>query len=41
MTTQQTGLHQPVFGFQFLFAVAIVYCLIGTITVRYIRGVKR
>jgi MFS family permease len=36
-----TRLHQPVLGFQFLFAVAIVYCLIGTVTVRYIRGVKR
>src|SRR5712692_9954630 len=35
------GLHQPVLGFQLLFAVAIVYCLIGTVTVRYIRGVKR
>jgi MFS family permease len=34
------GLHQPVLGFQLLFAVAIVYCLIGTVTVRYIRGVK-
>jgi len=34
-------LHQPVLGFQLLFAVAIVYCLLGTVTVRYIRGVKR
>jgi len=32
---------QPVLGFQLLFAMAIVYCLIGTVTVRYIRGVKR
>lgn len=34
-------LHQPVLGFQLLFAVAMVYCLLGTVTVRYIRGVKR
>ena len=37
MTTQQTG--QPSKGTQL--AVAIVYCLLGTVTVRYIRGVKR
>ena len=36
-----TRAHQPVLGFQLLFAMAIVYCLIGTVTVRYIRGVKR
>lgn len=30
-----------VLGFQLLFAMAIAYCLIGTVTVRYIRGVKR
>ncbi|GAC1347111.1 MAG: hypothetical protein NVSMB27_11830 [Ktedonobacteraceae bacterium] len=32
---------QPVLGFQILFAMSIAYCLIGTVTVRYIRGVKR
>jgi MFS family permease len=32
---------QGVLGFQLIFAMAIVYCLIGTVTVRYIRGVKR
>ncbi|MGI9057606.1 MAG: MFS transporter [Ktedonobacteraceae bacterium] len=31
----------PVLGFQLLFAMSIAYCLIGTVTVRYIRGVKR
>lgn len=31
----------PILGFQLLFAMAIAYCLIGTVTVRYIRGVKR
>ena len=31
----------PIIGFQLLFGMAIVYCLIGTVTVRYIRGVKR
>ena len=36
-----TRAHQPVLGFQLLFAMAILYCLIGTVTVRYIRGVKR
>ncbi len=35
-----TRAGQPVLGFQLLFAMAIVYCLIGTVTVRYIRGVK-
>ena len=35
------GLHRPLLGFQILFTIAIVYCLIGTVTVRYIRGVKR
>ncbi|GAC1300236.1 MAG: hypothetical protein NVSMB27_40620 [Ktedonobacteraceae bacterium] len=34
------GLHRPVLGFQLLFAVAVVCCLVGTVTVRYIRGVK-
>ncbi|HLZ63611.1 MAG TPA: MFS transporter, partial [Ktedonosporobacter sp.] len=28
-------------GFQLLFAMAIVYCILGTVAVRYIRGVKR
>ena len=36
-----TRSHQPVLGFQLLFAMSIVYCLLGTVTVRYIRGVKR
>jgi MFS family permease len=36
-----TRAGQPILGFQLLFAMAIVYCLIGTVTVRYIRGVKR
>ncbi len=36
-----TKAGQPILGFQLLFAMAIVYCLIGTVTVRYIRGVKR
>jgi MFS family permease len=31
----------PTLGFQLLFAMAIVYCVIGTVTVRYIRGVKK
>lgn len=31
----------PVLGFQILFAMSIAYCIIGTITVRFIRGVKR
>lgn len=30
----------PVLGFQILFAMSIVYCLIGTVTVRYIRKVQ-
>jgi MFS family permease len=28
-------------GFQILFAMAIIYCILGTITVRYIRGVTK
>src|SRR5260370_14953015 len=36
-----TRSHQPVLGFQLLFAIAVVYCLIGTATVRFIRGGKR
>ena len=35
----QTG--HPILGFQLLFGMAIVYCLVGTVTVRYIKGVKR
>ena len=31
----------PIVGYQVLFAIAIVYCLIGTVAVRYIRGVKK
>lgn len=31
----------PVQGYQVLFSMAIVYCIIGTVTVRFIRGVKR
>jgi len=31
----------PILGFQLLFAMSIAYCLIGTVTVRYIRGVKK
>ena len=30
----------PILGFQLLFGMAIVYCLVGTVTVRYIRGIK-
>lgn len=36
-----TRSHQPVLGFQLLFAISVAYCLIGTVTVRFIRGVKR
>jgi len=36
-----TRSHQPILGFQLLFALAVAYCLIGTVTVRYIRGVKK
>lgn len=32
---------QPVAGYQLLFIMAIIYCIAGTVTVRYIRGVKR
>ena len=31
----------PIVGYQVLFAMAIVYCLIGTVAVRYVRGVKK
>ncbi len=36
-----TRAHHPVLGYQLLFGMAVVYCLLGTVTVRYIRGVKR
>jgi len=36
-----TRIGHPIVGFQVLFSMAIVYCLIGTVTVRYIKGVKR
>jgi len=32
---------RPVQGFQVLFTMAIIYCIVGTVTVRFIRGVKR
>lgn len=35
-----TRAHHPVLGYQLLFGMAVVYCLLGTIAVRYIRGVK-
>ncbi|GCE26864.1 hypothetical protein KDA_23480 [Dictyobacter alpinus] len=31
----------PVQGYQILFVMAIIYCILGTVTIRYIRGVKR
>lgn len=31
----------PVLGYQVIFVLAIVYCLLGTVTVRFIRGVKK
>ncbi|GAC1375225.1 MAG: hypothetical protein PVS3B1_32500 [Ktedonobacteraceae bacterium] len=31
---------QTVLGYQLLFVMAIVYCVLGTVTVRYIRGVR-
>jgi len=33
--------HQPTLGFQILFAMGVVYCLVATVTIRFIRGVKR
>ncbi|MDQ2906630.1 MAG: MFS transporter [Ktedonobacteraceae bacterium] len=36
-----TASHQPILGFQVIFGMAIVYCLLGTVTVRYIKSVKR
>ncbi|HEU5379349.1 MAG TPA: MFS transporter [Ktedonobacteraceae bacterium] len=35
-----TRAHNPVLGFQVLFTMAIIYCVLGTVTVRFIRGVK-
>ena len=35
-----TRTGNPILGFQLLFAMSIAYCLIGTVTVRFIRGVK-
>lgn len=35
-----THVGNPILGFQLLFAMSIAYCLIGTVTVRFIRGVK-
>lgn len=32
---------QGFLGFQILFAMAIIYCVLGTITVRYIRGIQK
>jgi|GEM_PF-462707 len=31
----------PILGYQLLFAMAILYCVLGTVTVRYIRGVAK
>ena len=36
-----TRAGNPVLGYQLLFSMAILYCVIGTVTVRFIRGVKR
>lgn len=32
---------QPVLGFQIIFVISIIFCVLGTVTVRYIKGVKR
>jgi MFS family permease len=32
---------QPVLGFQLLFTLAIVYCVLGTVTIRFIKSVKK
>ena len=32
---------RPVLGYQILFIMAIIFCLLGTVTIRYIKGVKR
>ena len=36
-----THAGNPLAGYQVIFAMSIIYCLIGTVTVRFIRGVKR
>lgn len=36
-----TRAGNPVLGYQLLFALAIAYCVIGTVTVRYIKGVTK
>jgi len=41
LTDSFTRSGQSVLGYQLLFGMAIVYCILGTVTIRYIRGVKR
>ncbi len=36
-----TATHQPILGYQVLFGMSIIYCLIGTAAVSFIRGVKK
>jgi MFS family permease len=36
-----TRAGNPILGYQLLFGMAIVYCLVGTVTVRYIKGVTK
>ncbi|HLI06142.1 MAG TPA: MFS transporter [Ktedonobacteraceae bacterium] len=36
-----TRVHHPLLGYQLLFGMAVAYCLLGTFTVRYIRGVRK
>jgi MFS family permease len=35
------AMGHPVQGFQILFTMAIIYCILGTVTVRFIRRVRR
>ena len=35
-----TRAGNPILGYQLLFMMAIVYCVLGTVTVRFIRGVR-
>lgn len=35
-----THAGNPILGYQLLFMMAIVYCVLGTVTVRFIRGVR-
>jgi MFS family permease len=35
-----TRAGNPVLGYQVIFSMSIVYCIIGTVTVRFIRGVR-